>query len=103
MRVFSLALNLINCAEVHHRLRVMRKNELKDKDSHVGPLPNVEDGARGTIEAIIANKEASKDEIFNALISQKIEIVLTAHPTEGTKAICASQVLSFVSSSNYTI
>lgn len=82
MRVFSLALNLINCAEVHHRLRVMRKNELKAKDSHVGPLPNVEDGVRGTIEAIIANNEASKDEIFNALISQKVEIVLTAHPTE---------------------
>jgi len=84
MRTFSIALNLVNAAEVHHRLRVMRQNELSSEmKSHVGPLPITGDSVRGTIDVILDGEEAvSKDEIFNKLIHQKVEIVLTAHPTE---------------------
>eukprot|EP00978_Attheya_sp_CCMP212_P025037 scaffold79760_cov57-Attheya_sp.AAC.9 len=84
MRTFSIALNLVNAAEVHHRLRVMRQNELSSEmKSHVGPLPITGDSVRGTIDVILDGEEAvTKDEIFNKLIHQKVEIVLTAHPTE---------------------
>jgi phosphoenolpyruvate carboxylase len=96
MRTFSLALNLINSAEVHHRLRVVRTREMeavgKDKSDDVlvvgSPLPLSEDSVRGTIETILTTdaKENhttfSKDQIYERLINQKVEIVLTAHPTE---------------------
>lgn len=85
MRTFSLMLNLVNAAETHHRLRVMRQSELKadmDPNLEVGPLPLTEDSMRGTIDAILKAGDATKDEIFNQLMNQKVEIVLTAHPTE---------------------
>ena len=85
MRVFSLALNLVNAAEVHHKLRVMKEHELNDVHNveHVGPLPMVEDSVRGTIETILENGEGTIEEVYDFLIRQKVEIVLTAHPTEG--------------------
>lgn len=92
MRTFALALNLINAAEVHHRLRNLRRTELEadTMDSiPTGPFPMVEDSARGTIDAIMrenkergASEEQMKDAIYDKLIRQKVEIVLTAHPTE---------------------
>ena len=86
MRVFSIALNLVNAAEVHHRLRVMRNTELqasKELSKNVGPLPLVEDSVRGTLDILLADG-ASPDEIMNKLLEQNVEIVITAHPTEGT-------------------
>ena len=85
LRVFSLALNLVNAAEVHHKLRVMKDHELNDVHNreNVGPLPMVEDSVRGTIETILENKEGNVEDVYNFLIQQKVEIVLTAHPTEG--------------------
>lgn len=84
MRVFSVALNLVNSAEVHHRMRILRQTELEacKIGKNNGPLPNVEDGAKGTFDMILSEGR-SKEDIYNALISQKVEIVLTAHPTEG--------------------
>jgi phosphoenolpyruvate carboxylase len=83
MRVFSVALNLVNAAEVHHRLRVMRQMEMKasKNNENVGPLPMVEDSVRGSFDIILA-EGTSKEEVYEKLISQKVEIVLTAHPTE---------------------
>uniref|UniRef100_A0A7S4JAQ3 phosphoenolpyruvate carboxylase n=1 Tax=Odontella aurita TaxID=265563 RepID=A0A7S4JAQ3_9STRA len=82
MRIFSLALNLVNAAEVHHRLRVMREHELASAAEHVGPLPMTDDSVRGTVDAIIEAGDGTADEIFKKLSTQKVEIVLTAHPTE---------------------
>ena len=81
MRTFSLALNLVNAAEVHHRLRVIREHEMRP-DRSVGPLPMTEDSMRGTIDALLESGLATPDEIYNQLTQQKVEIVLTAHPTE---------------------
>ena len=83
MRLFSIALNLVNSAEVHHRMRVLRELEREaDRESQVGgPLPMTEDSMRGTIQ-ILLDEGYSKDQIFDAMINQKVEIVLTAHPTE---------------------
>jgi hypothetical protein len=99
MRTFGLALNLINAAEVHHRVRTLRRSELEAASAAaangvtdmVGPLPMVEDGVRGTFDKLLKNlKDGSesmsdddaKQAIFNALLEQKVEIILTAHPTE---------------------
>jgi hypothetical protein len=90
MRVFSIALNLINSAEVHHKLRTMRQDEMTFSkmnndtldESRIGPLPMVEDSARGTFDLVLRDG-ASKEDIYNKLIHQKVEIVITAHPTEG--------------------
>jgi hypothetical protein len=100
LRVFSLALNLVNAAEVHNNLRAMREHELNDMNkAHVGPLPMVEDSVRGTIETILDNKEGDEEAIYEFLCKQKVEIVLTAHPTEGKCIIislylCASCIMA---------
>merc|ERR1719183_1863648 len=83
MRIFSIALNLVNSAEVAHRLRVTRDHEMKaDRNANVGPLPMLEDSMRGTIENILETGTGTVDEIVDKLTSEKVEIVLTAHPTE---------------------
>ena len=84
MRCFSVALNLINSAEVHHRNRLLKQYELAaDTLSSVGgPLPMTEDSMRGTIQILI-DEGRTKDEIFEAMTAQKVEIVLTAHPMSG--------------------
>ena len=99
MKTFSIALNLVNAAEVHHRMRAVRETDKKAEQDHVGPLPMVEDSIRGTME-ILLDKDTGAvsggggggrrrtgggvdpDKIFDKLITQKCEIVLTAHPTE---------------------
>ena len=44
MRIFSLALNLVNCAEVHHKTRSLRRHEMEGHldGVHIGPLPMIE-------------------------------------------------------------
>lgn len=83
MRVFSIALNLVNAAEVHHRLRDMRRTEMEASRNslNVGPLPMVEDSVRGTID-ILLEEGNSAEAIFEKLLAQQVEIVITAHPTE---------------------
>jgi phosphoenolpyruvate carboxylase len=81
MKTFCIALNLVNAAEVHHRMRLIREGEKGEEYVHVGPLPMVEDGIRGTME-ILLEEGNGKDKIFERLVRQKNEIVLTAHPTE---------------------
>lgn len=81
MKTFSIALNLVNAAEVHHRMRLVRMAETGA--SHlIGPLPNVEDSVRGTMEVLLDQENVDPDKIFDKLTTQKCEIVLTAHPTE---------------------
>ena len=83
MKTFSIALNLVNAAEVHHRMRLVRENEKDESLSqHVGPLPMVEDSIRGTMEILLEKDGVDPERIFERLITQKCEIVLTAHPTE---------------------
>lgn len=83
-RTFSIMLNLVNSAEVHHRQRVTRQHDagVKGGTMTVGPLPMSEDSMRGTMDALLKNGQASKQDIYNQLLKQKVEIVLTAHPTE---------------------
>jgi len=73
-RVFTHALNLVNIAENHHRFRMIRAEEKLNDDKLIR-----EDSFEGTISKL---STVSKDKIFEQLLKQKVEIVLTAHPTE---------------------
>jgi len=101
MRTFTLALNLINAAELHHRLRSVRRSELEasldteeDGDNEflseksIG-LSMVEDSVRGTFDKIMKQRQnegmsilEAKSSICDALLEQKVEVIMTAHPTQ---------------------
>jgi Phosphoenolpyruvate carboxylase len=81
MRSFSIMLNLVNSAEVQHRQRRIRQRE-SAQDAVGGPLPLVEDSVRGTMDALLAANMATPDQLYQQLVQQRVEIVLTAHPTE---------------------
>jgi len=82
MRSFSIVLNLVNSAEVQHRYRRLRQYEShNNNDLTGGPLPLVEDSIRGTMDALLQSG-VSADAIFDQIIKQHVEIVLTAHPTQ---------------------
>lgn len=88
MRTFSIMLNLVNSAEVQHRTRVTRNHEMAVGGNETpgttvgGPLPLTEDSMRGTIDALLKSNTATPDQIYQELLTQKVEIVLTAHPTQ---------------------
>ncbi|VEU37851.1 unnamed protein product [Pseudo-nitzschia multistriata] len=81
-RYISTALSLVNSAEVQHRLRAIRQHELENKQQLPGPLYHMEDSIKGTIHHLLDTDGVSKEEIFQKLCNQKVEFVLTAHPTE---------------------
>jgi phosphoenolpyruvate carboxylase len=85
MRSFSIMLNLVNSAEVQHRQRMIRhQREKPSAEATVvgGALPLVEDSVRGTVEALLASGSATPQQLYDQIVNQKVEIVLTAHPTE---------------------
>ena len=81
-RYICTALSLVNSAEVQHRLRAMREHERENKRQIPGPLYHMEDSIKGTMQQLLDSDGATKDEIFEQLCNQKVEFVLTAHPTE---------------------
>ena len=78
-RSFANFLALANSAENHHRIRRL-KSTLLEADSPLGLWPK-KDSCGGAIQDLVDNNVAP-NEIIKALCSQKVEIVLTAHPTE---------------------
>ena len=93
-RAFTQTLNLINAAEVHHRMRYLRT--LDFKNNVLTPLPMREDSVSGAIDNILNGRlnkgatvpttpeelERKKQEIYEKFLNVKVEIVYTAHPTE---------------------
>jgi phosphoenolpyruvate carboxylase len=79
-RSFSHFLALSNCAENYHKIRYL-KSDLLASDTKYG-LWTKEDSCAGTINHLLHDLKVSPNEIVNALKNQKVEIVLTAHPTE---------------------
>lgn len=77
-RAFTHFLAIANAAESHHRSRRILEREPSEGDIHA--LPNKSDSCGGVLPDL-ANK-LGKDMIWKALTSQKVELVLTAHPTE---------------------
>lgn len=78
-RAFSNFLALANSAENHHRIRRLREH-LNSSQSEYGLWPKA-DSCAGSIKNLLKDG-VNPDSIMRALSSQKVEIVLTAHPTE---------------------
>jgi phosphoenolpyruvate carboxylase len=73
-RAFTHFLAIANAAESHHRSRLLSMMESENA------LPNKSDSCGGVLASLL--KEHSSETILQALTSQKVELVLTAHPTE---------------------
>ena len=74
-RAFAHFLNLANIAEQHHRVRRRREYQ---RDPDASPQP-------GSCEEVFARLRAdgvSAGKLYDAVTSLRIELVLTAHPTE---------------------
>src|SRR5262245_59274498 len=74
-RAFAHFLNLANVAEQHHRIR-RRRAYLADPKSP--PQPG---SCRETFARLVATGTAP-DDLFEAICNLRLELVLTAHPTE---------------------
>lgn len=89
IRAFTQTLNLINAAEVAHRLRLLRQHDIQS--GRMSPLPMRDDSIAGAIDNLLERAASAqgtsapdqwKKDIYSALLNQKVDIVLTAHPTE---------------------
>lgn len=76
-RAFSHFLALSNQAENHHRIR---KTKERLMHAEFGLSPKI-DSCGGCIAQLLQEGH-SKDDIFQAICNQSVEVVLTAHPTE---------------------
>ena len=84
-RSFAHFLNLANVAEQHHRVRRRRAYQ---RDPRARPQP-------GSIEEALPRLLSSgigADALHDAVCSLRIELVVTAHPTEIMRALAAAQV-----------
>ena len=60
----------------------MHEKERFKQDETLGPLYRTEDSVRGSIDILLHSNQATKDQIYEQLCTQNVELVLTAHPTE---------------------
>jgi phosphoenolpyruvate carboxylase len=77
-RAFTHFLALSNSAENHHRARRLRQRMIEAD----GALSPKEDSMSGAVRRLLDVKNIPKDDVYDSLCKQKVEIVLTAHPTE---------------------
>jgi phosphoenolpyruvate carboxylase len=78
VRAFSAYFHLVNLAEEHHRLRVLRQRE-----QQAGDAPRGESVRQALVEAAAAGVEAER--VRALLRSCLVEPVFTAHPTEARR------------------
>jgi phosphoenolpyruvate carboxylase len=73
-RAFSHFLHLANVAEEHHRIRARRHRQ---RDAGAGPQ-------RGSLEEALPRlaRIAPPDRVYDAVLAMRVELVMTAHPTE---------------------
>jgi phosphoenolpyruvate carboxylase len=83
-RAFSHFLTLANIAEQHHRIRRRRDYQ---RDPSAGPQPG---SFRETFERLLA-AGVTPDALYDTVVSLRIEIVLTAHPTAITRRSLAAK------------
>ena len=78
-RAFTHFLALANAAEAHHRQRRLLQTDREGFDA--GALHSKPDSCGGVFPSLLESGH-SKEEIWESLVSQTTELVLTAHPTE---------------------
>jgi phosphoenolpyruvate carboxylase len=78
-RSFTHFLALANAAEAHHRARMLKKSDTEG--ANAGALHSKPDSC-GLVLQNLLQEGHSADAIWEALVTQSTELVLTAHPTE---------------------
>lgn len=78
-RAFTHFLNYANIAEQHHRVRTLRSRE-SDPESPFNQA--MEEGTLLELMPRLQSQGVTPDEIYQAVSSMRVELVLTAHPTE---------------------
>jgi len=87
-RAFAHFLGVANAAEAHQRCRRLKMDlTVEGSEGLLGALHETKrDSTAGVLSQFLANgddgKKISKDELYNTLINQTVELVLTAHPTQ---------------------
>lgn len=85
-RAFTHFLALANDAETHHRVRRVRARDQSEGGSAGPPKQSSLNSVLGTVQALLKgggeHPQATPDEIYDALCTQTVDIILTAHPTE---------------------
>ena len=87
-RAFAHFLGVANAAEAHQRCRRLKMDlTAEGSEGLLGALHETKrDSTAGVISQFLTNgddgKKISKDELYNTLINQTVELVLTAHPTQ---------------------
>jgi len=82
-RSFAHFLALANAAEAHHRCRLNRASVAECAEGEdVGALGTKRDSCGGVLKRMVHDVGVERREIWEALCSQQVELVLTAHPTE---------------------
>ena len=86
-RSFAHFLGIANAAEAHQRCRRLKMD--LTKEGQIGALgalhENRKDSTAGALSSFLDgdnNGKVSKEELFESLTNQTVEIVLTAHPTQ---------------------
>ena len=72
-RCITMALSLVNAAEVQHRLRSMKRHERESGNKFPGPLYHTEDSVKGSIQALLQSNHATPEEIWEQLTKQQVE------------------------------
>lgn len=87
-RAFAHFLGVANAAEAHQRCRRLKMDlTVEGSEGLLGALHETKrDSTAGVLSQFLTNgddgKKISKDELYNTLINQTVELVLTAHPTQ---------------------
>lgn len=84
-RAFTHFLSLANAAEGHHRSRLSLHRQNSSTASGPRALSDKSDSCGGVVPELTKHFDAG--DIFDALTSQTVELVLTAHPTEVNRRI----------------
>lgn len=75
-RAFTIYLSLVNIAEEHHKVRTQRLEQTRDVHGGISP------GIIAHALADLTESDIPSEKIYQTIIGLRIELVLTAHPTE---------------------
>jgi len=84
-RAFAHFLGIANAAEAHQRCRRLKMDLTKEGSELelLGALHETKrDSTAGVLHQFLSNEGVSKEELFESLTNQTVELVLTAHPTQ---------------------
>lgn len=99
---FSHMLNLANLAEevqiAYRRRTKLKKGDFADENSAI-----TESDIEETLKRLVVQLKKSKEEVFDALKNQTVDLVLTAHPTQSVRRSLLQKHARFVKTLSYCL